>query len=311
MAIVTNDRTMDQTALSTISLLEARLLRIEHLLFGPSPVPDRVPVDSAYQSLESLERRLASLVSQVRVYAELLKICMLSQYFSMSGPGLNQLTPSRSTAHVSFPDYGACRGTDAAFSRGDSRYRTRLRSLFCIYRLGPHRGHFGHACPRSGIEREYSGTPATNERARGNAARTRRRNCRTPIQERASPARMVREAYHRLRPVCGRRGITHRTVREGCQESREIERARVDLIHGQNMRCLLSHSVVSHDMPHWPLLVEKRSNTRSESFSLSGGLPCGASYTGSLGRLDLPIGRDVVCLWTAPDPGPVVSTRRI
>lgn len=66
---------MDKTTLDTISLLEARLLRVEHLLYGQSVLPSGPPADSAIQSLDDLERRFSHLLSRVRVYAELLKIC--------------------------------------------------------------------------------------------------------------------------------------------------------------------------------------------------------------------------------------------
>lgn len=70
------DSTLDKTALSTISLLEARLLRIEQLLYGnishPTPQP---PADSVSGSLALLERRFANIVSRFRVYGDILKLC--------------------------------------------------------------------------------------------------------------------------------------------------------------------------------------------------------------------------------------------
>ncbi|KAK1764114.1 hypothetical protein QBC33DRAFT_548108 [Phialemonium atrogriseum] len=69
------DQTLDKTSLDTISLLEERLLRIEHLLYGPSAPSAAPSADSAIHSLEGLERRFSQLLSRVRVYAELLKIC--------------------------------------------------------------------------------------------------------------------------------------------------------------------------------------------------------------------------------------------
>lgn len=65
----------NKTALSTIALLEARLLRIEHLLYGSSPARLPGTSTSTVDSLADLERRFSSLISRVRVYAELLKIC--------------------------------------------------------------------------------------------------------------------------------------------------------------------------------------------------------------------------------------------
>ncbi|KAH8879361.1 nuclear distribution protein [Thozetella sp. PMI_491] len=66
--------TLDKTTTATISLLEARLLRIEHILYGSSLVTARSPSGSALDSLADLERRLSSLLGRIRVYAELAKI---------------------------------------------------------------------------------------------------------------------------------------------------------------------------------------------------------------------------------------------
>ncbi|KAI4864391.1 hypothetical protein F4820DRAFT_423890 [Hypoxylon rubiginosum] len=67
----TMDSTLDNTTLSTISLLEARLLRIEHLLYGHSVQQPKVP---AIRSMQELERRFGTLLQRVRVYAELLRL---------------------------------------------------------------------------------------------------------------------------------------------------------------------------------------------------------------------------------------------
>ncbi|KAI1779197.1 hypothetical protein F4818DRAFT_403618 [Hypoxylon cercidicola] len=67
----TMDSTLDNTTLSTISLLEARLLRIEHLLYGHTVQQPKVP---AIRSMQELERRFATLLQRVRVYAELLRL---------------------------------------------------------------------------------------------------------------------------------------------------------------------------------------------------------------------------------------------
>ncbi len=64
---------LDQTTLSTISLLESRLLRIEHLLYGSSAPP--APRDSALRQMAELEKRFSILTSRIRVYGDLLKIC--------------------------------------------------------------------------------------------------------------------------------------------------------------------------------------------------------------------------------------------
>lgn len=81
--------TLDKTTLSTISLLEARVLRIEHLLYGPSDAPSTPPADSAVASLASLERRFSALLSRIRVYAGLLKIC--TSAFSFFAPSIPHL----------------------------------------------------------------------------------------------------------------------------------------------------------------------------------------------------------------------------
>ena len=70
------DNPLDKTTLSTISLLESRLLRIEHLLYGARASTSSSRADSAAQRLKDLDKRFATLTSRVRVYGELLKICM-------------------------------------------------------------------------------------------------------------------------------------------------------------------------------------------------------------------------------------------
>ncbi|ODA83624.1 hypothetical protein RJ55_02139 [Drechmeria coniospora] len=74
MAPVEDDPT-DQGTLSTISLLESRLLRIEHILYGPAAsYPPPAHHESAVRRMADAERRLSVMVSNVRVYGELLKI---------------------------------------------------------------------------------------------------------------------------------------------------------------------------------------------------------------------------------------------
>lgn len=71
------EQSLDRTTLATISLLEARLLRIEQILHGSTSVSTSRPVgDSATESLTDLERRFATLISRFRVYADILKLCM-------------------------------------------------------------------------------------------------------------------------------------------------------------------------------------------------------------------------------------------
>ncbi|KAI1475806.1 hypothetical protein F4774DRAFT_395262 [Daldinia eschscholtzii] len=67
----TMESTLDNTTLSTISLLEARLLRIEHLLYGHTVQQPKV---SAIRSIQELEHRFGTLLQRMRVYAELLKL---------------------------------------------------------------------------------------------------------------------------------------------------------------------------------------------------------------------------------------------
>ncbi|KAI5921214.1 hypothetical protein F4810DRAFT_380465 [Camillea tinctor] len=67
----TMDSTLDETSLSTISLLEARLSRIEYLLYGHSSPQTKV---SAAQSMHELEHRFSVLLQRIRVYGELLRL---------------------------------------------------------------------------------------------------------------------------------------------------------------------------------------------------------------------------------------------
>lgn len=63
---------IEATTISTLDFLEARLLRIEHLLYGHVVQQPKTP---AFKSMGDLEHRFAKLLHGVRVYAELLKIC--------------------------------------------------------------------------------------------------------------------------------------------------------------------------------------------------------------------------------------------
>lgn len=69
------EETLDKTSLATISLLEARLLRVENIIYGISDAPSKAPPESVSTSLADLERRFANLVRRTRIYAEILKIC--------------------------------------------------------------------------------------------------------------------------------------------------------------------------------------------------------------------------------------------
>lgn len=76
-----DEQTLDKTALTTISLLEARLLRIEQILYGTTSAQgsqslQQQPADSTLSSLADLERRFSTLISRFRVYADILKLCM-------------------------------------------------------------------------------------------------------------------------------------------------------------------------------------------------------------------------------------------
>lgn len=69
------DSSLDKTTLATISLLESRLHRIEHILYGSSEAPQEHHGKSAAESLVDLERRFHQLIGTYRVYTEILKIC--------------------------------------------------------------------------------------------------------------------------------------------------------------------------------------------------------------------------------------------
>ncbi|KAI0968944.1 hypothetical protein F4678DRAFT_192708 [Xylaria arbuscula] len=65
------ESTIEDTTLSTISLLEARLLRVEHLLYGNATLQSTT---SAIRGLQDLEHRFSKLLQHIRVYGELLKL---------------------------------------------------------------------------------------------------------------------------------------------------------------------------------------------------------------------------------------------
>jgi hypothetical protein len=83
-AAMESDNPLDETTLVTLSLLESRLLRAEHLLYGRPAAPSLAKDEPAARKMLELERRFSLLQSRIRVYAELLKICTprpLPQFF--------------------------------------------------------------------------------------------------------------------------------------------------------------------------------------------------------------------------------------
>ncbi|KAJ0122963.1 hypothetical protein N8I77_010051 [Diaporthe amygdali] len=89
------EQSLDRTTLATISLLEARLLRIEQILHGSTSVSTSRPVgDSATESLTDLERRFATLISRFRVYADILKLYRTHPTFFQS-PTADDPPPSQ------------------------------------------------------------------------------------------------------------------------------------------------------------------------------------------------------------------------
>ncbi|KAF3768862.1 hypothetical protein M406DRAFT_29250, partial [Cryphonectria parasitica EP155] len=86
-----DNQTLDKTTLTTISLLEARLLRIEQLLYGTtSALPSHTPSESALSSLGDLERRFSTLISRFRVYADILKLYRAHPTFFSPPPDPSQ-----------------------------------------------------------------------------------------------------------------------------------------------------------------------------------------------------------------------------
>jgi hypothetical protein len=66
---------MDETTLSTLDLLESRLLRVEHLLYGQNVSLSLGQDYSTVEKIDDLEKRFSLLIAKIRVYGELLKIC--------------------------------------------------------------------------------------------------------------------------------------------------------------------------------------------------------------------------------------------
>lgn len=76
--------TMDDTTLSTLDLLESRLLRIEHILYGQTVSPALAQDRSAVEKIGQLERRFSHLLDKFRVYAELIKICTSQRAYCLN-----------------------------------------------------------------------------------------------------------------------------------------------------------------------------------------------------------------------------------
>lgn len=98
------DNPLDQTTLSTISLLESRLLRLEQLLHGSSTPPPAVDNQhvSAQQRMGDLEKRFSMLTSRIRVYGDLLKICASHSEHIFQPKKLPSANHSTDKAHPDF-----------------------------------------------------------------------------------------------------------------------------------------------------------------------------------------------------------------
>lgn len=93
-----DNQTLDKTTLTTISLLEARLLRVEQLLYGTTTAAaSQPPADSALSSLADLERRFTALISRSRVYTDILKLCMFLLVFT------HKPHPQNIMSHLPYP----------------------------------------------------------------------------------------------------------------------------------------------------------------------------------------------------------------
>lgn len=86
-------RYLDDTSLQTLTYLESRLLRLEHVLYGHTTPPAKAP---ALPNLQQLEHRFAQLLERVRTYTELLKICTSSR--PSSNPCMKQT--ARTYTHI-------------------------------------------------------------------------------------------------------------------------------------------------------------------------------------------------------------------
>lgn len=132
------DDPLDKTTLATISLLESRLLRIEHLLYGTtaSPFSSQNQHDSALDKMDALERRFSRMTSQIRVYAELLKICQFRPVYLMV---LFSDHSHRQVESRSVPRPSALPATVPARRRGYPIHRPLLRIVIPRHALRSHR----------------------------------------------------------------------------------------------------------------------------------------------------------------------------
>lgn len=69
------ENSLDVTTITTLQLLESRLLHLEQMVYGISPTdPPTSNEVSVARQLENLERRFRALLSRVRVYNDIHKI---------------------------------------------------------------------------------------------------------------------------------------------------------------------------------------------------------------------------------------------
>lgn len=75
------DSSLDVTTITTLQLLESRLLQLEQMVYGNSPTDRQTSNEvSVARQLENLERRFQALLSRVRVYNDIHKIRELSSH---------------------------------------------------------------------------------------------------------------------------------------------------------------------------------------------------------------------------------------
>lgn len=69
------ENSLDVTTITTLQLLESRLLQLEQMVYGDAPTdPPTSNEVSVARQLENLERRFQALLSRVRVYNDIHKI---------------------------------------------------------------------------------------------------------------------------------------------------------------------------------------------------------------------------------------------